>query len=156
MSSPRRAPRQLESARPRRDTREQAPPRGCKTRVGTSTGPVPTLPLQAAPRNSNLVKAVHVDTTENLVSDFFTKSLDLATLIRFQVRKQLMTRNALSSHSRCSPLTRTLWHSTLAGRMVQPSSSCRLYSAEVLLSTGGTAMRNRALSVLRGLPTIDC
>ncbi len=135
---------------------EQAPPRGCKTRVGTSTGPVPTLLLQA-PRNSNLVKAVHVDTTENL-SDFFTKSLDLATLtgIRFQVRKQLMTRNALSSHSRCIPLT--LWHSTLAGRMVQPSSSCRLYSAraEVLLSTGGTAMRSRALSVLRGLPTIDC
>ncbi len=33
--------------------------------------------------------------------------------------------------------------------MVQPFTSCRLYSAEVLLSTGGTAMRIRALSVLR-------
>ena len=65
---------------------EQAPPRGCKTRVGTSTGHVPTLLLQA-PRNSNLVKAVHVDTTENL-GDLFTKAPDLATFIRF--RRQLM------------------------------------------------------------------
>jgi hypothetical protein len=33
--------------------------------------------------------------------------------------------------------------------LVRPSTSCKLYSAEVLLSTGGTAMRSRALSVLR-------
>jgi hypothetical protein len=38
-------------------------------------------------RDSNLIKAVHVDTTANL-SDLFTKALDLATFIRF--RKQLM------------------------------------------------------------------
>ena len=38
-------------------------------------------------RDSQLVKAVHVDTTENL-SDLFTKALDLATFTRF--RKQLM------------------------------------------------------------------
>jgi hypothetical protein len=38
-------------------------------------------------RDSKLVKAVHVDTTENL-SDLFTKALDLATFTRF--RKQLM------------------------------------------------------------------
>ena len=38
-------------------------------------------------RDSNLVKAIHVDTTANL-SDLFTKALDLATFIRF--RKQLM------------------------------------------------------------------
>jgi len=68
-------------------------------------------------RDSKLVKAVHVDTTENL-SDLFTKALDLATF-----------------HAG--------WN------MVQPFTSCRLYSAEVLLSTGGTAMRNGALSVLR-------
>ena len=43
-------------------------------------------------RNSNLVKAVHVDTTENL-SDLFTKALDLGTFIRF--RKQLMHFQAL-------------------------------------------------------------
>ena len=38
-------------------------------------------------RDSNLVKAIHVDTSANL-SDLFTKALDLATFIRF--RKQLM------------------------------------------------------------------
>ena len=49
------------------------------------------------------------------------------------------------SHSR----SLTLWHLTLASILVRPSTSCKLYSAEVLLSTGGTAMRSRALSVLR-------
>jgi hypothetical protein len=38
-------------------------------------------------RDSKLVKAVHVDATENL-SGLFTKALDLATFIRF--RKQLI------------------------------------------------------------------
>ena len=38
-------------------------------------------------RDSQLVKAVHVDTTENL-SDLFTKALDLPTFTHF--RKQLM------------------------------------------------------------------
>jgi hypothetical protein len=43
-------------------------------------------------RDSKLVKAVHVDTTENL-SDLFTKALDLGTFIRF--RKQLMHFHAI-------------------------------------------------------------
>ena len=43
-------------------------------------------------RDSKLVKAVHVDTTENL-SDLFTKALDLGTFIGF--RKQLMHFHAL-------------------------------------------------------------
>jgi hypothetical protein len=43
-------------------------------------------------RDSKLVKAVHVDTTENL-SDLFTKALDLATFTHF--RKQLMHFHAL-------------------------------------------------------------
>jgi hypothetical protein len=43
-------------------------------------------------RDSKLVKAVHVDTTENL-SDLFTKALDLGTFVRF--RKQLMHFHAI-------------------------------------------------------------
>jgi hypothetical protein len=43
-------------------------------------------------RDSKLVKAVHVDTTQNL-SDLFTKALDLGTFIRF--RKQLMHFHAI-------------------------------------------------------------
>jgi hypothetical protein len=43
-------------------------------------------------RDSKLVKAVHVDTTENL-SDLFTKALDLSTFTRF--RRQLMHFHAL-------------------------------------------------------------
>jgi hypothetical protein len=43
--------------------------------------------LVQALRDSKLVRAVHVDTTENL-SDLFTKALDLGTFIRF--RRQLM------------------------------------------------------------------
>ncbi len=40
-------------------------------------------------RDSNLIMAVHVDTTAKLnLSGLFTKALDLATFIRF--RKQLM------------------------------------------------------------------
>ena len=48
-------------------------------------------------RDSKIVQAVHVDTTENL-SDMFTKALDLATFIRF--RKQLMHFHAIPTISR--------------------------------------------------------
>jgi hypothetical protein len=48
-------------------------------------------------RDSKIVQAVHVDTTENL-SDMFTKALDLATFIRF--RKQLMHFHAIPTVSR--------------------------------------------------------
>jgi hypothetical protein len=61
-----------------------------------------------APRASKLVKAVHVDTTENL-SDLFTKALDLATFMNSLSEAT----DALPCHSRGSPLT--LWHATLAG-----------------------------------------
>jgi hypothetical protein len=74
-------------------------------------------------------------------------------------------RTALTIHTSCStrtadtplPLSHsrslTLWHLTLASILVRVRSFehflHKLYSAEVLLSTGGTAMRKRALSVLR-------
>ena len=51
-------------------------------------------------RDSNIVKAVHVDTSLNL-SDMFTKALDLATFVRF--RKQLM-------HFHAIPLARKVSH----------------------------------------------
>ena len=63
------------------------------TYSGKSRGRLRHVPVDArrewvqVPRDSNLVKAIHVDTTANL-SDLFTKALDLATFIRF--RKQLM------------------------------------------------------------------